>query len=70
MSILGKLMGTAENAARGAGRGGRGTARPTRGMARSTGRRSMPARGMGRGRATPATSGGIGRLVEGFLRRR
>jgi hypothetical protein len=27
-------------------------------------------RGMGRGRAAPAPSGGIGRLVEGFLRRR
>jgi hypothetical protein len=27
-------------------------------------------RGMGRGRATPAAGGGIGRLVEGFLRRR
>ena len=71
MSILGKLMGTAENAARGTARGGRGAARPARGMARpARGTRSGMGRGVGRGRATPASTGGIGRLVEGFLRRR
>ena len=67
MSILGKLMGTAESTARNAARGGRGAARPGRGMARSTGRTS---RGMGRGRATPPTAGGIGGIVSGLLRRR
>jgi hypothetical protein len=65
MSILGRLMGTAESAARGTAGGRRGTARPARGKARSTGR------GMSRRRAaTPARTSGIGRLVEGFLRRR
>ena len=68
MSILGRLMGTAETATRGAARGGRGAARPGRGMPRAT-TRGM-GRGTGRGRGTPAASGGIGRLVEGFLRRR
>ncbi|MDP5184059.1 hypothetical protein QOZ88_15585 [Blastococcus sp. BMG 814] len=66
MSILGKLMGTAQSATRGAARGGRGAARPGRGMGRATSAR----RGTGRGRAAPTTGGGIGRLVQGFLRRR
>ncbi|TFV60850.1 UNVERIFIED_ORG: hypothetical protein E4P37_19275 [Bacillus sp. AZ43] len=70
MSILGRLMGTAETAARGAARGGRGTGRPVRGMSARPVRRGGTMRGMGRGRATPATGGGIGRLVGGLLRGR
>jgi hypothetical protein len=78
MSILGRLMGTAETAARSTARGGRTSARPGRasarpgrgvgrGVAQPTGRR-----GFGRSRAaTPApTSGGLGQLVGGLLRRR
>jgi hypothetical protein len=72
MSILGRLMGTAENTARTAARGGR----TGRGMPRSTGRMST-GRGYGRattgragrGRATPAASG-LGGLIGGLLRRR
>ncbi|MGY1724563.1 hypothetical protein [Blastococcus sp. SYSU DS0533] len=64
MSILGKLMGTAQSAAR----GGRGTGRAAAG--RGMGRATTARRGTGRGRATPATTGGVGRLVQGFLRRR
>ncbi len=72
MSILGRLMGTAENTARSAARGGR----MNRGMAprggMSTGRgygRTTSGR-VGRGRATPAASGGLGGLLGGLLRRR
>jgi len=73
MSILGRLMGTAENTARTAARGGR----TGRGMPRSTGRMST-GRGygratsgrVGRGRPTPGGSGGLGGLLGGLLRRR
>jgi hypothetical protein len=69
MSILGRLMGTAENTARTAARSGR----TGRGMPRSTGRTST-GRGYGRattgragrGRATPAASG-LGGLIGGLL---
>ena len=72
MSILGRLMGTAENTARTAARSGR----TGRGMPRSTGRMST-GRGYGRttsgragrGRATPA-AGGLGGMLSGLLRRR
>jgi hypothetical protein len=71
MSILGRLMGTAENTARSAARGGR----MNRGMAprggMSTGRgygRTTSGR-VGRGRATPA-AGGLGGMLSGLLRRR
>ena len=72
MSILGRLMGTAENTARTAARGGRMNrgAAPTRGRM-STGRgygRATSGR-VGRGRATPA-SGGLGGMLSGLLRRR
>jgi hypothetical protein len=67
MSILGRLMGTAETAARGAARGGRTTTRPGRGMARPTTAR----RGLGRRTtAAPAAAGGLGGMVQGLLRRR
>ena len=73
MSILGRLMGTAENTARSAARGGRAG----RGMPRSTGRMST-GRGYGRatsgraGRGRPATpaASGLGGLLGGLLRRR
>jgi hypothetical protein len=72
MSILGRLMGTAENTARTAARGGRMNrgAAPTRGRM-STGRgygRATSGR-VGRGRATPA-AGGLGGMLSGLLRRR
>ncbi|WNV76204.1 hypothetical protein [Geodermatophilus sp. DSM 44513] len=71
MSILGRLMGTAENTARTAARGGRGRGMAPRG-GMSTGRgygRATSGR-MGRGRpATPAASG-LGGLIGGLLRRR
>ena len=77
-------MGTAENTARSATRGGRTTGR---GMARSTGRATTgrvstgrvstgrgygrtTARGMGRGRPTTAATGGLGGMLSGLLRRR
>lgn len=62
MSILGRLMGTAESATRGAARG-RATSRPGRTRPRPVGRAGS------RGRA-PAPSAGLGRMVENFLRRR
>ena len=67
-------MGTAENTARTAARGGRmgRGAAPSRGRM-STGRgygRATTGR-VGRGRpATPAASGGLGGLIGGLLRRR
>ena len=72
MSILGRLMGTAQNASRGAARGGRVSGRPGRGMASPTGRgmRGGMGGGMGRGRGVPPAAGGIGSLVQGLLRRR
>ena len=71
MSILGRLMGTAGGAARGAARGGRGTARTGRGMGRSTAKGAVGGRGTRRGRGAPAaSSGGLGGLVGGLLRRR
>jgi hypothetical protein len=64
MSILNRVLGTAERTARGAasGRGGRGGYRAAR--------RPAPRRG-GYGRRTPTTSGGgIASMVSGLLRRR
>jgi hypothetical protein len=57
-------MGTAESAARSTARGGRPAARPGR-------MRTRPAAGRGTARrGTPATAGGIGRMVSNVLRRR
>ncbi|MCF6744119.1 hypothetical protein E9529_07500 [Blastococcus sp. KM273128] len=64
MSILGKLMGTAQSATR----GGRGTGRAAAG--RGMGRATSARRGTGRGRAAPTSGGGIGRMVQGLLRGR
>ncbi|MBY3553277.1 hypothetical protein HGI15_07640 [Modestobacter lapidis] len=70
MGILSRLMGTAGNTAARTGRSaGRATGRPT------TGRRGMKAAtpragGMRRGSATPAASGGLGRLIGSFTGRR
>jgi hypothetical protein len=84
MSILNKLLGTAQSAARGQAYG-RTTGRPVRGsgmgrgagMGRGTGmgrgigmaRRPAPRRG-GSGRTPSTAAGGLGGLLGGLLRRR
>jgi hypothetical protein len=73
MGILSKLMGTAENTARG-GRtersAGRPAARGRGGMSTGRGGRSTGrARGASGGRAGTAASGGLGRLFQSFKRR-
>jgi hypothetical protein len=74
MGILGRLMGTAETAT---GRGVRstqgkgGTQRNVGGRVSGKTLRATPTSGrMRRGRSTPTTSGGIGRMVSNLLRRR
>ncbi len=64
-------MGTAENTARTAARGGRmgRGAAPTRGMSTGRGYGRATSGRVGRGRPTPA-AGGLGGLLGGLLRRR
>jgi hypothetical protein len=67
MGILGRLMGTAENTAR----GGRATGRPVRGTGKTNTRNvgGRMTRGLRRSQPAPPPSGGLGRLM-GILRRR
>jgi hypothetical protein len=71
MSILGKLMGTAQNTAARGTRAGRTTARGPAGRSMGTGRRAMPRGGRaGRGAPAPAAGGGLGRLLGSLTGRR
>jgi hypothetical protein len=79
MSILNKIMGTAQSAARSRGTSGRTTRQPARrtGMSRGTGlgrgvgmaKRPAPRR-TGYGRTPTTAGGGLGGLIGGLLRRR
>jgi hypothetical protein len=78
MSILNKLLGTAQNAAARGGTYGRGTSRrPVGGTSRGTGfgrgvgmaRRPAPRR-TAYGRQPTTAAGGLGGLIGGLLRRR
>ena len=66
MSILGKLIGTAQTTARGTAAGrGRPVSRPTPGMGTRRGLGRRPA-----APAVPAAGGGLGRLLGSLTRRR
>jgi len=76
MSILNKLLGTAQNAAARGGTYGRSTSRrPVGGTSRGTGfgrgvgmaKRPAPSRGR---QTTTTAGGGLGGLIGGLLRRR
>ncbi|WP_369140804.1 hypothetical protein [Modestobacter versicolor] len=75
MSILSKLMGTAQQTA-GRSRTGRSTGRPvsgrrTTGMGRTGGGTARMARGTSsRGRAAAPAAGGLGKLLSSFAKRR
>ena len=76
MSILNKLLGNAQKATRGGGTYGRTARKPARGTsaqgaARGRGMAKRPATNRSRyGRTTTTSSGGLGGMISGLLRRR